>query len=167
MYFVRRLGGFGCSPRVSGVSRLTSGVLQGGEPPAGSGTDTGVMQSRDADAAELLHMCSIEDWARARALGEHRPTSLVESGFIHLSAPYQIHLPANRLYRGRCDLVVLSVALNLLDCPVRWEPGVPSDPESMLFPHLYGPLPIAAVTSVANFRPGPDGFFEPLAQTTY
>lgn len=66
-------GGFGCSPRVSGVSRLTSGVLQGGEPPAGSGTDTGVMQSRDADAAELLHMCSIEDWARARALGNIGP----------------------------------------------------------------------------------------------
>ncbi|SHT04701.1 Uncharacterised protein [Mycobacteroides abscessus subsp. abscessus] len=39
MYFVRRLGGFGCSPRVSGVSRLTSGVLHGpcravSRPPA-------------------------------------------------------------------------------------------------------------------------------------
>ncbi|SHR78571.1 glutathione S-transferase domain-containing protein [Mycobacteroides abscessus subsp. abscessus] len=69
------------------------------------------MQSRDADAAELLHMCSVEDWARARALGEHRPTSLAESGFIHLSAPYQIHLPANRLYRGRSGGVIWSYCL--------------------------------------------------------
>lgn len=135
-------------------------------PSVGSGSDTGVMQSMDSGEAELLHICSTDEWAVARAQGEHRPTSLAETGFIHLSAPYQIHLPANRLYRGRCDLVVLSVALNLLDSPVRWEPGVPSDPESMLFPHLYGPLPTAAVTSAAKFRPGPDGFFEPLAPST-
>lgn len=121
------------------------------------------MQSMPMDNPELLHICSAQEWALARAQGEYRPTSLAETGFVHLSAPYQIHLPANRLYRGRRDLVILSVALNLLDSPVRWEPGIPSDPESMLFPHLYGPLPIAAATSVANFRPGSDGFFEPLA----
>lgn len=123
----------------------------------------GVMQSMPPGEPELVHICSVEEWALAGEQGEHRPTSLAETGFVHLSEPCQVHLPANRLYRGRCDLVVLSVALNMLDSPVRWEPGVPSDPESMLFPHLYGPLPIAAVTSVANFRPGPDGFFEPLA----
>lgn len=124
------------------------------------------MYSTSPGEPELVHICSVEEWALARERGEHRPTSLAETGFVHLSAPSQVHLPANRLYRGRCDLVVLSVASNLLDSPVRWEPGVPSDPESMLFPHLYGPLPIAAVTSVASFRPGPDGFFEPLAPST-
>ena len=45
---------------------------------------------------------------------------------------------------------------------VQWEPGVPTDPESMRFPHLYGPLPLAAVVEVTAFLPGPDGSFAPL-----
>ena len=36
---------------------------------------------------------------------------------------------------------------------------MPGDPASMRFPHLYGPLPVAAVTSVLPYRPGPDGAF--------
>ena len=44
---------------------------------------------------------------------------------------------------------------------VRWEPGVPTDPASMRFPHLYGPLPVAAVTSVVPYTAGADGTFAP------
>ena len=73
-----------------------------------------------------------------------------------------MHLPANRLYAGRTDLVLLHLTPELLGAPVRWEPGVPTDPESMLFPHLYGPLPAAAVTTVTPYRPGADGAFPPL-----
>ena len=50
-----------------------------------------------------------------------------------------------------------------LDSPVLWEPGVPADPDSMLFPHLYGPLRVTAVINVTDYRPGPDGLFEPLS----
>jgi uncharacterized protein (DUF952 family) len=73
-----------------------------------------------------------------------------------------VHLPANRLYAGRTDLVLLNVDPDRLSAPVRWEPGVPTDPESMLFPHLYGPLPADAVTSVTPYLPGADGRFSPL-----
>jgi GNAT superfamily N-acetyltransferase len=31
----------------------------------------------------------------------------------------------------------------------------------MTFPHLYGPLPVAAATSVVPYRPGPDGYAPP------
>ena len=74
----------------------------------------------------------------------------------------QVHLPANRLYRGRTDLVLLHVDSALLDSPVRWEPGLPTDPVSMLFPHLYGSLPVRAVIKVTPYRPTADGTFPPF-----
>ncbi len=112
----------------------------------------------------LLHLCGAEDWSQARRRGEIRPESNGSSGaapFIHLSAPEQVHLPANRLYRGRADLLLLHIDPKRLDSPVRWEPGVATDPESMLFPHLYGTLPVHAVIKVTAYLPAPDGTFPP------
>ena len=73
--------------------------------------------------------------------------------------PDQVALPANRLYAGRDDLLLLVIDPARLTAEVRWEPGVPTDPASMEFPHLYGPLPVAAVTNVVPWRPGADGVF--------
>ena len=110
----------------------------------------------------LVHICAADEWHVSKGRGEHRPDSLEAVGFVHLSTPEQVHLPANRLYAGRTDLLLLEIDPARLTAPVRWEPGVPTDPESMRFPHLYGPLPVAAVTSVTPYRPGPDGSFAPL-----
>ncbi|MEO6792606.1 MAG: DUF952 domain-containing protein [Mycobacterium sp.] len=107
----------------------------------------------------LVHLCSARDWASAQAAGVLCPESLRQVGFVHLSTPQQVHLPANRLYRGRTDLVLLQVDPAKVAAPVRWEPGVPTDPDAMLFPHLYGPLPVGAVSGISVYRPGPDGVF--------
>ncbi|WUD59800.1 DUF952 domain-containing protein [Nocardia sp. NBC_00511] len=119
--------------------------------------------AQDVTPEQLLHICGRDEWDTAQAAGEYRAPSLEEVGFIHLSAPYQAHLPANRLFAGRTDLVLLWLDPQRLGSPVKWEPGVPSDPESMRFPHLYGPLPVAAVAEVTPFVPGADGSFAPLA----
>lgn len=108
----------------------------------------------------LVHLCGFEEWSRARSRGAIQPGADAE--FIHLSTPEQVHLPASRLYRGREDLVLLHIEPALLDAPVRWEPGLATDPESMLFPHLYGPLPVRAVIGVTAYRPSPDGTFPPV-----
>jgi hypothetical protein len=118
----------------------------------------------------LVHLCGAEEWSQARARGAIDATGVsghpVSARFIHLSTPAQVHLPANRLFRGRTDLVLLHVDPELLDSPVRWEPGVPTDPESMLFPHLYGPLPVRAVVRVTPYRPAPDGTFPVVCEPT-
>ncbi|KAA0926577.1 MULTISPECIES: DUF952 domain-containing protein [unclassified Rhodococcus (in: high G+C Gram-positive bacteria)] len=108
---------------------------------------------------DLVHICTAGEWLAMRGRADYTPDSYDSVGFVHLSTPEQVHLPANRLFSGRTDLVLLRVDPARLTAPVRWEPGVPTDPESMLFPHLYGPLPIAAVTAVVDYRPGPDGTF--------
>ncbi|MDV2475774.1 DUF952 domain-containing protein [Rhodococcus zopfii] len=110
----------------------------------------------------LLHICGRDDWAAAQQDGRVAPDSLDTVGFMHLSTPAQVHLPANRLFAGRRDLVLLHVAPERLSDPVRYEPGVPDDPESMRFPHLYGPLPVGAVVDVTPYEPGPDGRFAAL-----
>jgi uncharacterized protein (DUF952 family) len=110
----------------------------------------------------LVHLCPSADWATVRTAAELRPESLAETGFVHLSTPAQIHLPANRLFAGRADILVLFVDPTGLGAPLRWEPGVPGDPVSMLFPHLYGAVPMTAVREVRPYLPGPNGRFEPL-----
>ena len=107
----------------------------------------------------LLHITTAAPWRVALAAGTHVTPSLRTEGFIHLSRPDQVALPANRLYAGRDDLLLLVIDPERLEAEVRWEPGVPTDPDSMRFPHLYGSLPVAAVTSVVPWRPGPDGTF--------
>lgn len=114
--------------------------------------------------AVLVRLCSEQEWSAACDAGRIAPERAepdVEA-FVHLSSIEQVHLPANRLYRGRRDMVLLYVDAAALDAPMRWEPGVPSDPESMLFPHLYGPLPVRAVLRAVGYPPAPDGSFPAL-----
>ncbi len=101
----------------------------------------------------LLHLITATQW---HAGGTVQPGPW---GFVHLSTPEQVHLPANRLHGGRTDLLVLYIDPARLHSEVRWEPGVPADPASMRFPHLYGPLPATAVVAVLPYRPGLDGIF--------
>jgi uncharacterized protein (DUF952 family) len=112
--------------------------------------------------AVLVHICTADEWRSAQAHGELRPDSLASNGFVHLSTPEQVHLPANRLYTGRTDLLLLRIDPARLSSPVRWESGVATDPAAMEFPHLYGPLPVAAVISITSFPPDVDGWFAPV-----
>lgn len=109
----------------------------------------------------LVHLCTAAQWQAAQIAGEVRPDSLGDRGFVHLSRPEQVHLPANRLFAGRTDLQMLRIEAARLSAPVRWEPGAPDDPADMVFPHLYGPLPVAAVISVTEYLPDRRGVFAP------
>jgi uncharacterized protein (DUF952 family)/GNAT superfamily N-acetyltransferase len=112
----------------------------------------------------LLHLCTPGEWRRWLGTGAVAPPSLDEVGFVHLSAPDQVALPAQRLFAGRTDLVLLVLdpaRIDVAGVDVRWEPGVPTDPASMRFPHAYGAVPASAVLMVLPYRPGPDGFAAP------
>lgn len=110
--------------------------------------------------APLLHLSTPAEWRAALAAGAVAPPSLQEVGFVHLSTPQQVALPADRLHHGRTDLVVLVIDPDRTGVEIRYEPGVPGDPASMRFPHAYGPVPVTAVTAVLPYRPRADGGFD-------
>jgi uncharacterized protein (DUF952 family) len=103
----------------------------------------------------LLHLTTPDDWAAAQERGALLPLE----EFVHLSTPDQVALPADRLFHGRGDVLLLVLDEEQLP-EVRWEPGVPGDPESMRFPHAYGPIPVAAVVAVLPYPPRADGGFD-------
>lgn len=107
----------------------------------------------------LLHLTTPATWRVALAAGSVVTPSNLTEGFVHLSPPSQVRLPADRLFAGRDDVLLLVLDEARLTDEVRWEPGVHGDPSSMRFPHLYGLLPVGAVTSVVPYRPGPDGTY--------
>jgi uncharacterized protein (DUF952 family) len=104
----------------------------------------------------LLHLLPAADWAAARSRGTLAPSG---DGFVHLSTAEQVQLPADRLFAGRTDLLLLAVDPAGLD--VRYEPGMPYDPPDMRFPHAYGTVPTSAVVAVRPYYPRSDGTFPP------
>lgn len=105
----------------------------------------------------IVHICSRADWQAAGHT--YAPASLDDVGFVHCSDLGTAHLPADALYAGRTDMVLLQVDEDRLDAPLRWEPGSPPHPAGIWFPHVYGPIPEAAVVAVHDFPPGGDGRF--------
>ncbi len=105
----------------------------------------------------LLHIAPRDRWEAARdAKAPYTDPSLEAEGFIHLSTPEQVLIPANERFAGRTDLVLLVIDPARLDAGVIFEDCYES---GMEFPHLYGPLPIDAVTDVLDFAPTSDGTF--------
>jgi uncharacterized protein (DUF952 family)/ribosomal protein S18 acetylase RimI-like enzyme len=107
----------------------------------------------------LTHLTTPSAWRVALSAGSLVTPSLRSEGFIHLSAPHQVAGAANAVYAGRDDLLLLVLDSARLESEVRWEPGIQGDSGAVRFPHLYGPLPAGAVTSVVPYRPGADGRF--------
>jgi uncharacterized protein (DUF952 family) len=102
---------------------------------------------------EVLHLAVRTDWEAAREAGEYtvssRGLTLAGVGFIHASTPAQLPGVRERYYADLPDdvLVVLHVdvaALAAAGSPVRWEPV-----GGELFPHVYGPIPVGAVTGLS------------------
>ncbi len=108
-------------------------------------------------AGPLLHLAVAAEWERARARGSYErstiDTSLADEGFVHCSFAHQVQATADRYYRGRDDIVLLVVDPDRLDAEVRVEEA--SNGEG--FPHVYGPIPVDAVTSARPVPMGPDG----------
>jgi uncharacterized protein (DUF952 family) len=101
----------------------------------------------------LYHVIEPDRWASAQAEGHStastRGIDLAEEGFIHLSRADQVAGVLGRFYADVTELLVLHVDESRLDDPVvDEEVGTAPDGTSVVFPHLFGPLPVSAVVAV-------------------
>ena len=62
-------------------------------------------------------------------------------GYIHLSAADQLQGTLDKHFAGQTGLVIAEVDLAALGTTIKWEVSR----GGALFPHIYGPLPMAAV----------------------
>ena len=104
----------------------------------------------------LLHIAHRDEWAQALELGRYEAESLAGDGFIHCSTAAQVLIPANQIYRGQSDLVLLCMDPALITAPIVYEDCYESGHE---FPHVYGPINLEAVLQVLEFPPDADGSF--------
>lgn len=109
----------------------------------------------------IYHLCRAGDWRTAVACGEYRGSGDdLRDGFIHFSTAAQVKESAAKHRAGVPDLLLLAVDAQTLGAALKWEPARDGE----LFPHLYGALPVNAVTSATALPLGPDGrhVFPPL-----
>ena len=91
---------------------------------------------------ELWHVAEGPEWAEAVRSGSYerstRGLSLAEEGFVHCSYPDQVAGVAAAFYADADDLVLLRIDPARVPAEIRVEGG---------FPHVYGPIPVAAVAA--------------------
>ena len=105
-------------------------------------------------ATLIYHACTATEWREAEREGQYRGSSNdAADGFIHFSTADQLGDSLAKHRAGEDDLVLVTAATAALGEALRWEPAR----DGQLFPHLYGPLPAAAIIRVEPLLLGPDG----------
>jgi uncharacterized protein (DUF952 family) len=96
----------------------------------------------------IYKICTREEWTAAEARGAFDGSAVDHrDGFIHLSSAAQVDETARRHFSGQTGLVLVEVDADALGDALRWEVSRGGE----RFPHLYGPLPMAAVVRVTPF----------------
>ena len=112
----------------------------------------------------ILHLLSREAWAEAQASGQLVALSVATEGFAHCSTEHQMVDVANKYYRGTHNMVLLNIDSMKLTSQLKFEPpahidGSPSLPHEPLFPHIFGPINLDAVSEVIDFPCDEHGAF--------
>lgn len=95
----------------------------------------------------LFHITNQIDWEKAKLNGQYKIDTLKTKGFIHLSRPHQVLGIANRLFKGKQNLVLLHIHEELITSEIKYE-----GEKENLFPHIYGSLNTDAVVGAYNFE---------------
>ncbi len=88
----------------------------------------------------ILHVAKAAEWDAAGA--DYAPAAFAAEGFIHCCQESQLAEICQRFLRGQDALMLLTIQLDRLSCPLKYEL---SPSLGAAFPHLYGRLNRSAV----------------------
>jgi uncharacterized protein (DUF952 family) len=117
----------------------------------------------------IYHLVLESDW-RDRARGaSYTPARFEQDGFIHCAGNEETTLAVARSYfaQAKQPVLVVRIALDRLSSACRFEAPAPMPgggehrTPGKLFPHIYGPLNLDAITGVGRLIPRGDGFLWP------
>jgi len=102
----------------------------------------------------IFKICGDLEWENALISGIYPGSDDdLRDGFIHFSTAGQLEGTASKHFAGREDLLLICYLTDHLQDSLRWE----ASRGGALFPHLYGPLPLAAVRRSWDLPLGEDG----------
>jgi uncharacterized protein (DUF952 family) len=102
----------------------------------------------------IYKICETAQWAQAERNGAFGGSAVdLADGYIHFSTAAQVADTAAKHFAGMSDLVLVAVEAEDLGDALKWE----TSRGGALFPHLYGPLPLAAVCWVLALLLDDDG----------
>jgi len=105
-------------------------------------------------ARRIYHLAFAAEWRAAQSAGLYHGTAADRAdGFIHFSTAEQVAESAAKHRAGHTDIVLVEADASALGAALEWEPAR----GGRLFPHLYGALPLSAVTRTWPLPLGPDG----------
>ena len=103
---------------------------------------------------EIFHLARPADWEQAQRDGaitmSTRGVTLDEEGFVHCSYADQLATTAARFFGDLDAVVVLRIDPGLVTSPIVAEDLYGSGID---FPHVYGPIDVAAVADVRTVSP--------------
>jgi uncharacterized protein (DUF952 family) len=107
----------------------------------------------------IYHISSPEDWQAAQLAGDYRNSTrdrtLEDEGFIHCSRLDQVPGVLAAYYTGAGPLLLLTIDPALLTSPWRDDEIAPG----VFYPHVYGPVDLAAVVAVTPLETAADGSY--------
>ncbi len=94
---------------------------------------------------EVYRLMTRDEWEKAARDGAVSYGALDRrDGFLHLSTLEQMFETAQKYFAGRSDMLAIEIPCAVIMNDLKFEPV--AERGGALFPHLYGPLPTAAVT---------------------
>jgi len=122
---------------------VTAGAVVG-EPPEER------IDAADLHRDGLYHLVTGTEWVEHRRASAVVPESLASEGFVHCSWGRQVAGTVARHFAACEDLLVLELDVAALGDVALVEEDTTGSGQT--FPHLYGPVPLGAVVSVARLR---------------
>jgi len=107
-------------------------------------------QPMDGEVTSIFHFAFPAAWARAQSADQYEPDDYASEGYIHAATAAQIPGVTERHLRGKGPRWQLTLDCAAIAGILHWEWN---DVGGELFPHLYGPIPMTAITAVAAFDP--------------